>query len=264
MDRKDALYYDEMLWLMIYDSTNHRAMCSLQTMSDEMVKKGFVDSSKQKVDRALERLIQRGKIQRYTDGKYYITEALIQVSVYDDFNSFFVDEKPIIANDLVLRLCNYMRDNRYIGRAHRIPMDKLAKWFDIDDRQLRRIVERLNFDGYILPDKFDWDYIIVGDIGLGGYFIAETMKEGLYYLKKYENTIYKASRKSRILRKKLGLHNQMSSKYQLLEIEIKNEHEDDMKRVQTFGDQLLKTALPSETKNEKEVYLDDDGNPLPF
>lgn len=240
MDRKTALYFDEQLWLMIWYAANHTAVASLQIMSNLMAEKGFKDCNKNKIDRALERLQARGKIDRYWDGKKWVTKALRELYIYDDGgSSFFIDEKPIKADKKVMNICNYFLENHLIGRGHRVSMKFLGRWFDIEERKIRSIIERINFRGYIFPENFDWDYLIMGDIGLGGYFIVETEDEARMFVRQYDHKLYKASRKSRIAREKLGLDNQMSARLKEFELEIEMDYEQEYKQIKTIGDDLI-------------------------
>ena len=242
MDKKTVLYYDDQLWLMIYDSaTNHQAMCSLQTLSDEMVRKGFADSNKNKVDRALERLGARGKIDRHWDGKYYRTTALKEVYVFDEPNSYFVDEKPIKLTIKAQQVYNYFIDNKLVGRRNTVSMKFLAKWIDIDERFLRKIIERINNRGYTFGDGQTFTRKIMGSYNVrnSGYYLVETKLEEDDYLRRYDTTTYKASRKSRIGREDFGRHDQVSAVLVRVEDVMMEHYEQTFSQVKAISDDMV-------------------------
>ena len=263
MKKKEALFFDEQLWALIHEQKNNKTTGSLQALANYMNKsKGFKDITKQQVGRALDRLQERGKIERIWNGLLWVTTALVQVYSLKDMHTIFVDEKPILADKKVIRICNYFILNNLIGKARRVSMKFLAKWFDIEERYLRKIVERINFNGFIYPENFKFDYIIVGDFGLGGYFIAETEEEGYRYLTRYEHNIFVNSRKARILRHKLGLHNQMSAKLKEVEEELVANYKQELQKIETIGKEMLEEQMPAEKEYKDEE--EDDYSDLPF
>jgi len=241
MSRKTKLYYDDVLWYEIFKCLDHKSMASLQQLSDLMVKRGFKDSNKNKTDRALERLQARGKIDRHFDGKYYITTALKSVYVFDEPNSYFVDEKPIKLTIKGQQVYNYFIDNKLVGRRNTVSMKFLAKWVGVEERQLRKIIERINNRGYTFGDGQTFTRKIMGSFNINnsGYYLVETKEEEDMYLKRYDQALYKASRKSRIGREDFGRHDQISANLERIEDKMLEFYEQSYSQVKTVSDDMV-------------------------
>ncbi len=216
-------------------------MASLDKLSDLMIKKGFKDSNKNKVDRALERLQGRGKIDRHIDGKYYITIAMREVYVYDEPNAYFVDEKPVKLTPKAQQVYNYFIDNKLVGRRNTVSMRFLAKWIDVDERHLRRIIERINNRGYTFGNGQTFTRKIMGSYNVqnSGYYLVETKQEEDDYLRRYDQALYKASRKSRIGREDFGRNDQISANLERIEDVMLEHYEQTFSQVKSVSDDIM-------------------------
>lgn len=171
--KKDIHYFDDKLWYEIYEQNEkHTIMGSLSNIATHMRNKfpnEFPNCDRYEIDRALERLENAGRIERWADGKYRYTMAVQMVHKDYDEGSFFVNEKPIPVTKTAIDIYRFLVDNRYVGSSHRIGMKPLAKKFDIDDRTLRKIIERINNDGYIFPNNMTpFEFIIMGNVDREG------------------------------------------------------------------------------------------------
>lgn len=256
MTQREINKFDDFVWKMVWDSAKHTIMASLQQFADHMNKKypnefwGVVD--KNMIDRAFKRLEEMGRITTTTNGKYTYRTAMQQVSVFDySDDAFFVDEKPKLAEQIAVDIYNYFLSNAIIGRSNSVSMGWLAKFFNVDERYLRRIVERINFRGYTFPDGSTFKYKIIGDIGRGGYYLAETVEEAFVHITTYEHKLFQASRKARILREDYGLHGQMSAVLKDVEDDLKSSYEQEYIRIQTKGKELLEKGAQYAFDNQR-------------
>ncbi len=196
----------------------------------------------------------------------------------NDDNSFFVDENPIPVTKTAVGIYNFMVDNRYIGKAHRISMRALAKKFDIVERSVRKTIERINNDGYIFPEGMQpFEFIIMGNTDLeGGYYIVSNDNEFRTYCRRYDYIVYKASRKARAGRKKWGNDEQFQAKLEAVEKEIKffydhnytgelrvEKHMANEIKNKPFHEEIDQDNLTNK-EEEKEVYYYEDGTPIEF
>jgi len=279
--KKDIHYFDDMLWYEIYEQNEkHTIMGSLSNIAMHMRNKfpnDFPTCDRHEVDRALERLENADRIERWLDGKNYYTMAKQKIFHANDENSFFVDEKPIPVTKTAINIYNFMVDNRYIGTAHRISMKALAKKFDIDERSVRKIIERINNDGFIFPERMQpFEFIIMGNVDRdGGYYIVSNDDEFRAYCRRYDHIVYKAARKARLGRKKWGNDEQFQAKLESVEKDIGffydrnfngeyrvEKHIADEVKEMPFTQKIDKDN--KENKPEKTIYYDDNGKPLPF
>lgn len=216
MKQTKELDFRQSLWELIYSTESHYSMdksksASLVKLSNHMIAKGFVESDTNKVNSALEELILLNKIQRKWDGTYYITTALIPVVMNKETNAFFVDESPIECPPSGYKVYDYFVENKIVGKRNGQHMESVANRLDMTERTLRGIIERINFRGYNLKDGSTFTRKIVGHL-VYGYFLAENAEEEDYLIGTYDKKLYKASRKSRILREDFGRDQQMVAK----------------------------------------------------
>ena len=216
MEQNKTLDFEQSLWELIYSSSNHYSMdsskqSSLEKISAHMIAIGFTDSNSHMVDSALENLILKNKIHRKWNGTYYITTALIPVVINKEPNDFFVDESPIECTPTSYKVYDYFVKNAIVGKRNGQHMESVAKRLDLTERTLRGIIERINFRGYNLKDGSTFTRKIVGHLTYG-YFLAENAEEEDYLIGTYDKKLYKASRKSRILREDFGRDQQMVAK----------------------------------------------------
>jgi len=274
-------YFDDKLWYEIYkQNAKHTVMGSLSNIASHMRDKfpnDFPNCDRYKVDRALERLENTGRIERWADGRYRYTMAKQVIFDTPDDNSFFIDENPIPLGKKAVGIYNYMVSNRFIGTSHRVSMKSLARMFDIDERSVRKIIERINNDGYIFPETMQpFEFIIMGNVDRnGGYYIVSNDDEFRAYCRRYDHIVYKAARKARIGRKKWGNDNQFQGKLESIEKEIKFFYDHNftgkIRLEKHIADDIKNAPLNKkidednlENKVEKEIYYYDDGTEIPF
>ena len=279
--KREIHYFDDKLWEVIYKrNEKHTIMGSLSNIATHMRDKfpnDFPDCDRYEVDRALERLENADRMERWLDGNNYYTMAKQKIFHSNDDNSFFIDENPIPVTKTAIGIYNYMIDNRFIGKAHRIGMKTLAKKFDIAERTVREIIERINNDGYVFPERMQpFEFIIMGNVDRdGGYYIVSNDNEFRTYCRRYDHIVFKASRKARLGRKKWGNDEQFQAKLESIEKEIKFFYDHNYSgelRVEKHVANEIKNLPYSqeidqdnlENKEEKEIYYYDDGTQMPF
>lgn len=274
-------YFDDKLWAEIYErNEKHTVMGSLSNIAAHMrdkFPKEFPDCDRYKVDRALERLENADRMERWLDGQNYYTMAKQTIFHSEEENSFFVDENPITLNKTAINIYNFMIDSRFIGKAHRIGMRALAKKFEIDERSVRKIIERINNDGYIFPEGMQpFEFIIMGNVDRdGGYYIVSNDNEFRTYCRRYDHIVYKAARKARTGRRKWGSDEQFQAKLESVEKEIKffydhnysgelrvEKHMASAIKESPFNEEIDKDNIKN--KEKKVVYYYDDGTQIPF
>jgi hypothetical protein len=279
--KREIHYFDDKLWVEVYEhNEKHTIMGSLSNIAAHMRNKfpnDFPNCDRYEVDRALERLENADRIERWLDGKNYYTMAKQQLFQSSDDNSFFIDENPIPLSKTAVNIYNFMVDNRYIGKAHRIAMKALAKKFEIDERSVRKIIERINNDGYVFPEGMQpFEFIIMGNTDLeGGYYIVSNDNEFRAYCRRYDFIVFKASRKARTGRKKWGNDEQFQAKLESIEKEIKffydHNYSGEVRVEKHMANEIAKLPFHQEVdqdniknKEEKIIYYYDDGTPIPF
>ena len=279
--KREIHYFDDKLWYEIYKrNEKHTIMGSLSNIASFMRDKfpnDFPDCNRYEVDRALERLENVDRIERWLDGQNYYTMAKQVLFESSDESSFFVDENPIPLSKTAVNIYNFMVDNRYIGKSHRISMKALAKKFDIVERTVREIIERINNDGYIFPERMQpFEFIIMGSTDRdGGYYIVSNDDEFRAYCRKYDHIVYKAARKGRTGRRKWGSDEQFQAKLESVEKEIKffydHNYSGELRVEKHMAKEIANSPFNEEidkdnikNREEKIVYYYDDGTEMPF
>lgn len=279
--KREIHYFDNKLWAEIYEhNEKHTIMGSLSNIASHMRNKfpnDFPNCDRYEVDRALERLENTDRIERWLAGNNYYTMAKQIIFRSNDDNSFFVDENPIAVTKTAIGIYNFMVDNRYIGTAHRIAMRSLAKRFEVVERTVREIVERINNDGYIFPEHMQpFEFIIMGNVDRdGGYYIVSNDNEFRTYCRKYDHIVFKASRKARTGRRKWGSDEQFQAKLESIEKEIKffydHNYSGELRVEKHKANEIKNLPFHQEVdqdnlknKEEKVVYYYDDGSEIPF
>jgi len=214
MKKLETLAFDQMLLTIIRGLYDYEPLAfGYGQFQKELEAKG-VECDRHQVRRSLERLSLDKKIAHKWNGKNFLTRPLEQIVVEEETHTAFINEKPKAVTPEVWGIYKHLKDTA-VGVDNAVSMQSLAKQFNISERKVRKIIEGINFNGYILDKKFNDNIwikdgtfmrLIMGDNN--GYYLVSNKDEIKTIQKRYNMDLYVASIKRKIIRQKLGLDNQ--------------------------------------------------------
>ena len=221
MKTLETLAFDEMLLLLIKQTySGTPLMGSYQQFADLMTSKD-IECDRQVVRRSLERLQEQGKISHKWNGKYFLTTPLKQISV---------NVKPHIDNiqdctPIVYQIYDYFK-MCCVGEINAISMEYIASKYNVSEREVRDIIDKINFRGYTLKNGSTFKRKVFGNNK--GYYMIANANEWKQMRHKRVLKLLNAVKELSILDEDFGLDNQYKLKLSEYSKELEKSLSDDL------------------------------------